>query len=51
MWRDEKLKEMGKVRKNITISWEINKKKNIKIRERILKMGGWCGRWYSLTRV
>ena len=30
----------GKIRKSITISWEINKEKKLKIRERMLKMGG-----------
>ena len=34
----------GKVRESIIISWEINKKKRFKKRERerMLKMGGWC---------
>ena len=41
---DEKLKKVGKVREIITISWEINKKKkNLIIRERVLKMDGWYG--------
>ena len=32
---------MGKVRESITMSWKINKKKNeLKIREKMLKMGG-----------
>ena len=33
----------GKVGESIIISWKINKKKKLKIRERMLDMGGWCG--------
>ena len=44
---------MGKVGESITLSWQINykkwkikknkKKKELKIRERMLEIGGWCG--------
>ena len=33
----------GEVGESMIISWKINKKKKLKIRERMLDMGGWCG--------
>ena len=47
---DEKVKRKGKVRENITISWEMNKKKN-GVKKKMLKMNGWCDHWCSSARV
>ena len=33
----------GEVGESMIISWKINKKKKLKIRESMLDMGGWCG--------
>ena len=33
----------GEVGESIIISWKINKKKKLKIRERMLDMDRWCG--------
>ena len=30
----------------IIVRWEINKRKIIKKEKKILKISGWCGRWW-----
>ena len=44
-----KVKGRGQFGESIIICWEINKKKKLKIRERMLEMGGWCRFWCDLV--
>ena len=45
------VKGRGNIGGSITLSWEIDKKKKLKKRERMMEMGGWCGRWCGSTIV